>query len=48
MNEIITKITIWVTYLPSDVQEEYEQVHAIEMKSNLSSDEDLLLQVMNV
>jgi hypothetical protein len=31
-----------------DVQEEYEQVHATEMKSNLSRDEDLLRQVMNV
>ena len=30
------------------MQEEYEQVHATEMKSNLSTDEDLLLQVMNV
>jgi hypothetical protein len=40
--------TTYFTYLPLDVQEGYEQVHATEMKSNLSTDEDLLLQVMYV
>jgi len=34
--------------LPLDVQEEYGQVHATGRRSNLSTDEDSLLQVTHV